>query len=137
MVAAKLRLLNNQTTRSSAKEAGVAQAAIAMAAVVLEYAPKLADPSCRMVDAAIARHSSPERRQNQGIAEARAVFPLTRVDFKPSLVRWARPKKIFFANASGVSGRLRGGSLDERRISIMASSYPWWRSSREARTCER
>jgi hypothetical protein len=43
MVAAKVRLLNNQSTRKLEQEITVSQAYIVKASVVLEYAPELAD----------------------------------------------------------------------------------------------
>jgi hypothetical protein len=43
MIAAKVRVLNTQSTRATAKQVGVAQTYIAHASVVLQYGPDIAD----------------------------------------------------------------------------------------------
>jgi hypothetical protein len=43
MIAARICLLNKQTVREAEKQAGVSNAYVAKAAVVLEYTPELAD----------------------------------------------------------------------------------------------
>jgi hypothetical protein len=43
MVAAKMRILNIQSTRAAAKQTGVAQSYVAHASIVLQYLPDLAD----------------------------------------------------------------------------------------------
>jgi hypothetical protein len=43
MIAARIRLLNNQSTREVEREITISQAYIVKASIVLEYSPELAD----------------------------------------------------------------------------------------------